>query len=693
MTAARPAWLLSATLLLALPAVPMVSLHAADAPAVRLQDVDLRAFIQDVSRATGITFIVDTRVQGTVNVARAQAMSEQDLLGMLLAVLRANGLIAVSSGPSTYRIIPDDTAAQQPGSAANGNLGFATQVFTLQRVDARSAAEILKPLIGRGGVIMAMPQGNSLLIADYADNLRRVRGLVAQIDTDRAAIDTVSLRNSSAQELARTLTSLFGQAGERSNVLSVLPVDSSNSLIVRGDPALVQRVVRTAVDLDGRAERRGDVSVVRLQHASAEQLLPVLQQLVGQTPGNEAQPGQDTRSSAVDVAAAAAGAAQTQVITPAAGKRPVIVRYPGSNALIINADPETQRALMDVIRQLDVHREQVLVEAIVVEISDTAAKRLGVQLLLAGRNGTVPLIATQYSGASPGIVPLAAAAAGTRSNNGDDDSVLEQARNVAAQSLLGLSGGLIGLAGKSNDAVFGMIIDAVKSDTGSNLLSTPSIMTLDNEQARILVGQEVPITTGEVLGAANDNPFRTIQRQDVGVELEVRPQINTAGGITLAIKQEVSAIAGPVSAQSSELVFNKRQIETRVVVENGAIVALGGLLDQNDRQTVEKVPLLGDVPGLGALFRHKSRNRDKTNLMVFIRPTIIRDAADAQRMTAPRYSYLRDRQLADGDPEAALDALVRDYLRAQPPQLPAAPSPAVPAPATTPAPGARPVQR
>ncbi|MBB3778115.1 general secretion pathway protein D [Xanthomonas arboricola] len=693
MTAARPAWLLSATLLLALPAVPMVSLHAADAPAVRLQDVDLRAFIQDVSRATGITFIVDTRVQGTVNVARAQAMSEQDLLGMLLAVLRANGLIAVSSGPSTYRIIPDDTAAQQPGSAANGNLGFATQVFTLQRVDARSAAEILKPLIGRGGVIMAMPQGNSLLIADYADNLRRVRGLVAQIDTDRAAIDTVSLRNSSAQELARTLTSLFGQGGERSNVLSVLPVDSSNSLIVRGDPALVQRVVRTAVDLDGRAERRGDVSVVRLQHASAEQLLPVLQQLVGQTPGNEAQPGQDTRSSAVDVAAAAAGAAQTQVITPAAGKRPVIVRYPGSNALIINADPETQRALMDVIRQLDVHREQVLVEAIVVEISDTAAKRLGVQLLLAGRNGTVPLIATQYSGASPGIVPLAAAAAGTRSNNGDDDSVLEQARNVAAQSLLGLSGGLIGLAGQSNDAVFGMIIDAVKSDTGSNLLSTPSIMTLDNEQARILVGQEVPITTGEVLGAANDNPFRTIQRQDVGVELEVRPQINTAGGITLAIKQEVSAIAGPVSAQSSELVFNKRQIETRVVVENGAIVALGGLLDQNDRQTVEKVPLLGDVPGLGALFRHKSRNRDKTNLMVFIRPTIIRDAADAQRMTAPRYSYLRDRQLADGDPEAALDALVRDYLRAQPPQLPAAPSPAVPAPATTPAPGARPAQR
>ncbi|CAE6716010.1 type II secretion system secretin GspD [Xanthomonas arboricola pv. corylina] len=693
MTAARPGWLLSATLLLALSAVPMLSLHAADAPAVRLQDVDLRAFIQDVSRATGITFIVDTRVQGTVNVARAQAMSEQDLLGMLLAVLRANGLIAVSSGPSTYRIIPDDTAAQQPASAANGNLGFATQVFTLQRVDARSAAEILKPLIGRGGVIMAMPQGNSLLIADYADNLRRVRGLVAQIDTDRAAIDTVSLRNSSAQELARTLTSLFGQAGERSNVLSVLPVESSNSLIVRGDPALVQRVVRTAVDLDGRAERRGDVSVVRLQHASAEQLLPVLQQLVGQTPGNEAQPGQDTRSNAVDVAAAAAGAAQTQVITPAAGKRPVIVRYPGSNALIINADPETQRALMDVIRQLDVHREQVLVEAIVVEISDTAAKRLGVQLLLAGRNGTVPLIATQYSGAAPGIVPLAAAAAGTRSNNGDDDSVLEQARNVAAQSLLGLSGGLIGLAGQSNDAVFGMIIDAVKSDTGSNLLSTPSIMTLDNEQARILVGQEVPITTGEVLGAANDNPFRTIQRQDVGVELEVRPQINTAGGITLAIKQEVSAIAGPVSAQSSELVFNKRQIETRVVVENGAIVALGGLLDQNDRQTVEKVPLLGDVPGLGALFRHKSRNRDKTNLMVFIRPTIIRDAADAQRMTAPRYTYLRDRQLADGDPEAALDALVRDYLRAQPPQLPAAPSSAVPSPATTPAPGARPAQR
>ncbi|KAB7767846.1 type II secretion system secretin GspD [Xanthomonas maliensis] len=680
MTAARALWLLPATLLLALPMLPSGALHAADAPAVRLQDVDLRAFIQDVSRATGITFIVDARVQGAVNVARAQAMSEADLLGMLLAVLRANGLIAVSSGPSTYRIVPDDTAAQQPGSAGNGTLGFATQVFALQRVDARSAAEILKPLVGRGGVIMAMPQGNSLLLADYADNLRRIRGLVAQIDADRAAIDTVSLRNSSATELARTLLSLFGQGGERSSVLSVLPVDSSNSLIVRGDPALVQRVVRTALDLDGRAERRGDVSVVRLQHASAEQLLPVLQQLVGQTPAGDGSASQDTRSPALDVANAAAGAAPAQVIAPAGGKRPVIVRYPGSNALIINADPETQRALMDVIRQLDVHREQVLVEAIVVEISDTAAKRLGVQLLVAGRNGTVPLLATQYAGAQPGIVPLAAAAAGTRSGDSDDDSVLEQARNAAAQSLLGLSGGLIGLAGQSNDTVFGMIIDAVKRDTGSNLLSTPSIMTLDNEQARILVGQEVPITTGEVLGAANDNPFRTIQRQDVGVELEVRPQINTAGGITLSIKQEVSAIAGPVSAQSSELVFNKRQIETRVVVENGAIVALGGLLDQNERQTVEKVPLLGDVPGLGALFRHKSRNRDKTNLMVFIRPTIIRDAADAQRVTAPRYSYLRDQQLSDGAPEAALDALVRDYLRAQPPIAPSVPAATRPVP-------------
>jgi len=679
---ALPAVLLAlALLMLAITAMP---LRAQDSPALNLQEADLRAFIQDVARATRTTFIVDPRVQGTVTVSRDRAMSEPEMLGVLLAVLRANGLVAVPTGAGAYRVVPDDTAAQQPGTYGGSALGFATEVFALRNIDARIAAETLRPLVGRGGVVLATPQGNSLLVADYADNLRRLRGLVAQIDQDRASIDTVTLRNSSAREMAATVNGLFGARGAEggSAVLSVLPVESSNSVIVRGDPALVQRVVQTVLELDRRAERSGDVRVVKLQHANAEQLLPVLQELIGQAPGAQAGGSLEAR------AALDSSAADTQVIGPPGGKRPVIVRYPGANALIINADPETQRLLTDVITQLDTRREQVLVEAIVVEISDDAARELGVQLLIAGREGSnVPFVATQYPSASPGILPLAAGIAGQRQRGaaGDTaDSALDLARRTALQSLLGLNGGLAGFGGSSGDALFGVIINAVKSDTGSNLLSTPSIMTLDNEEARILVGQEVPITTGEVLGDANTNPFRTTARQDVGIQLEVRPQINAGGGITLFLRQEVSSIAGPVTAGSADLILNKRELETKVLVDDGAIVALGGLLDQNDRETVDKIPLLGDIPVIGGLFRNTARSRAKTNLMVFIRPTIVRSPLEAQRIAAPRYEYMRNSEVRDPGQEAMLDALVRDYLRTAPPVTPP-PGAIEPAPLPVPA--------
>ena len=645
-------------------------------PALDVRDADIRAFIQDVARATGLTFIVDPAVQGTVSVTRDQAMSEADLLGVLLTVLRANGLVAVPSGPQTYRVVSDELAASQPRTAGGSTLGFATRVFHLASVDARVAAETLKPLVGRGGVVMAMPQGNSLLVADYADNLQRIAALVAQVDSDRAAIDTVTLRNSSAREIAATVEGLFGLGGEGGNgALSVLPVESSNSIVVRGDPAMIQRVVQMVLELDRRAGGSGNVTVVALQHASAEQLLPVLQQLVGQP---------------VDVAGNAPAAASdpgegAMVIAATPGRRPVIVRAPGQNALVINADPELQRTLLDVIRQLDVRRQQVLVEAIVVEISDDAASELGAQIAAANRDG-VPFGLTQFRNSGPGITELAGAALlDDDADDGDEDGddIAEIARRAALDSLLGLGGGLAGLAGKAGDTLFGLVINAVKRDSGSNLLSTPSILTLDNEPARILVGQEVPITTGEVLGDANSNPFRTIERQNVGIQLEVTPQINAGGGITLQLRQEVSSIAGPVSSTFSELVLNKREVETRVLVEDGAIVVLGGLLDQAERSTVDKVPLLGDIPLLGSLFRSTTRSNAKTNLMVFIRPTIIGGPDDARRATAPRYDYMREaqRQLdPDGRREAALDVLVRDYLRANPP---------VAAPATTDAPGGR----
>jgi general secretion pathway protein D len=674
---------LLALLLATQPAHPVLAQAApvADAPqAFNVRNADLRAFIEDVARATGTTFIVDPGVQGTVNYSNDAPLSESELLGVLLTILRANGLVAVPAGPATYRVVPDDTAAQQPRTAGAGTLGFATEVIPLARVDARIAAETIKPLVGRGGVVIATPQGNSLLVADYADNLRRIRALIAQIDTDRATIDTVTLRNSSAREIAATVNGLFGGGGAEggSAALSVLPVASSNSIVVRGDPALIGRVVQMILELDRRAESTGDVQVVMLQHASAEQLLPVLQQLVGQ-------PVAGTGGGDVQVTASSAGASvdagQAQVIAATPGKRPTIVRAPGQNALIINADPETQRTLVGVIKQLDMRRKQVLVEAIVVEISDDAARELGVQIAAASRDG-VPFGTTQFRReGTPGITELTGAA--LLDDKDDGSGLAETARRAALQSLLGLTGGLAGIAGSAGDTLFGLVINAAKSDTGSNLLSTPSIMTLDNEPARILVGQEVPVTSGEVLGDSNSNPFRTVERQDVGIQLEVTPQINAGGGITLQLRQEVSSIAGPVSADSDELILNKREVETRVLVDDGAIVVLGGLLDQTDRNSVDKVPLLGDIPLLGSLFRSSAKSHKKTNLMVFIRPTVVGGPADAQRLTAPRYDYMRDSQLQLDDGrarEAALDVLVRDYLRTQPPVAP--PLQASPAPAT-----------
>ncbi|WRL52630.1 type II secretion system secretin GspD [Luteimonas sp. R10] len=698
-------WLIAAGLCLAAPAA-LPQDAPAPAPALNVQNADIRAFIQDVARATGTTFLVDPRVQGTITLSNDEPLSEPELLGILVATLRANGLIAVPSGAGVYRVVPDDTAAQQPGAAGGDGAGFSTEVFRLRHVDAQSAVETVKPLIGRGGVALATPQGNSLLVADYSDNLRRLRGLVAQIDQDRARVEAISLRNSSAREIAEVVNGLYGGQG-RGSVLSVLPVESSNAVLLRGDPALVDNVRRVVEDLDRRAENSGDVRVIRLQHANAEELLPVLQQVVGLTGETDARQGRGPSGASSPLAASTMasmsnlaatlprsdGAAEGDAplaasVAIAPGRRATIARYPGVNAIIINADPETQRMLVDVITQLDTRREQVLVEALVVEISDDAAKRLGAQLLLAGKDGNIPLGMTNFPGSAPGIAELAAAA--SRVRDGDTTSPLV---SNALRSLLDYNGGLSGLAGETGSLVFGLIIDAVKSDTASNLLSTPSVLTLDNEEARILVGQEIPITTGEVLGDSNSNPFRTIQRQDVGIQLVVRPQINAGGGITLALRQEVSAIAGPVSENFDELILSKREIETRVLADDGAIVVLGGLLDQADRNTVDKVPVLGDIPGLGALFRRTARSRNKTNLMVFIRPTIVRDPREAQGVTAPRYDYMRREQLRSGgvggDGRAQLDALIEDYFGTTPPVAPPAPLPPAeprPQPSTEPQP-------
>jgi len=648
---------------------------------LNVQGADIRAFIQDVARTTGRTFIVDPAVTGNVTVTSQRALNRSELFEVFLSTLRANGLVVTPTSSGAYRISPAQGAAQGPSTV--GSERFSTQVFQLRNIDAASAAETIRPLVGPQGQVLANPSGNSVVVADFADNLSRIRSLIQRIDVDRASFDVVTLENSSAAEiagvLAQVLTPPGGQPGQ--GMVSVTPVASSNSVILRGDPAAVARVRPLVEDLDRRARSADDVKVVFLQHANAEQLLPVLQQIVGQPV---------TAASATATPAAARGTGEAaaptpQVAAPAApvaGQKASIARFPGANALVISASADTQRMLAEVIRQLDSRRQQVLIEAIVVELGDTAVRELGVQWLLAGSDGN-PIGLTNYSDRSAPLVPIAGGAAAGQLDK--DDPLREQLQNLALNSLLGANGFVGGGGGRiGSDGLFGFIINAAKSDEGSNLLQTPSLMTLDNEEATILVGQEVPITTGEALLNGNSNPFRTTQRQDIGVKLIVKPQINAGGSITLFLRQEVSSINGVLTNSASDLVLNKRELETTLVVDDGEIAVAGGLLDQNDRLSVDKVPGLGDIPVLGNLFKSTSRQRGRTNLMVFIRPTIIRTPGDAQQLSADRWGYMRGEQLrAQPGVEPSLDEMLRDYMRTQAPVAPRAidnPAPGVAAP-------------
>lgn len=637
---------------------------------LNVQGADIRAFIQDVARSTGRTFIVDPAVSGTVTVTSDRPLTRAQLFEVFLSTLRANGLVVTPTSSGAYRISPAQGAAQGPATV--GSERFATEVFQLRNIDAASAAETIRPLVGPQGQVLANAGANSVVVADFADNLARIRALIGRIDVDRTGFEVVTLENSSAREIAAVLQTVLappgGQPGQ--GMVSVTPVESSNSVVLRGDPAAVARVLPLIEDLDRRAQSADDVKVVFLEHADAEALLPVLQQIVGQpvtAAGANATPAAGRGGTGGVPVADAAPAA---VAAPVPGQRATIARFPGANALVISASGDTQRMLAEVIRQLDQRRQQVLIEAIVVELSDNAVRELGVQWLLAGEDGN-PVGLTNWSDRAAPLLPIAGGAAAGRLD--EDDPLREQLQSLAINSLLGANGFVGGGGGRIGDGLFGFIINAAKTDDGSNLLQTPSLMTLDNEEATILVGQEVPITTGETLLDGNSNPFRTTQRQDIGVKLIVRPQINAGGSITLFLRQEVSSINGVLSNSASDLVLNKRELETTLVVDDGDIAVAGGLLDQNDRLSVDKVPGLGDLPVLGGLFRSTSRQRGRTNLMVFIRPTIIRTPADAQALSADRWGYMRRQQLNNAPGvEPSLDEMLRDYMRAQPPAAPAA---------------------
>jgi general secretion pathway protein D len=681
---------------------------------LNVRDADIRAFIADAAKVTGRTFIIDSRVQGKVTVVTDRPLSRSEYFEIFLSTLRANGLVAVPTSNGAFRVQPLDNAVSQPsrvgGASSAARNSYVTEIVRLHAVDATSALDTVRSLVSPQGTMTANRAGNAIVIVDFADNVRRIREVLRGIDIDNASTRIIPLKNAGAREIAAALQALLGTGQQGSTGTAVVAVTSANAIALRGDPATVTRLAAIAVDLDRRAQLGTEIKVIFLQNADAEQLLPVLQQLVGQAPSpissqaslsssgfsKSGGTGSGTFTSAQQTpsqpVSSAPSSGQPAVVADGGRTAAVVTRFAGANAIVIAAPAEVQRQLGEVIAQLDTRRQQVLVEAIVAEVSDSTANRLGVQLLLSGLGGsTIPFSSTTFSNSAPNLLTLAGAIGARRLNtttttvNGTttvtqtNNSISDALAQSAISSITGSAGGLFGIGGTfgsgGKDGAFGAIINAVKSDTASNLLQAPHITTLDNQPARLLVGQEIPITTGQALSQNFDNAFRTVQRENVGIQLEVRPQVNAGGTIKLFLHQQVSSIAGPVSSDNSDLILNKREFETTLTVDDGQIAVIGGLLDDNERRTIEKVPVLGNIPGLGALFRSKAKTRDKTNLVVFIRPTILRTAEDSEAVTERRYGYLRALQgVAGPGIEPTIDELVRDYMGAPPP-LPPSPLP------------------
>ena len=693
---------------------------------LNVRDADIRAFIADAAKVTGRTFIIDNRVAGKVTVVTDRPLSRSEYFEIFLSTLRANGLVAVPTSGGAFRVQPLDNAASQPsriGVAGAARNSYVTEIIRLRAIDAQSAVETVRPLVSAQGSVSANRGGNSLVVVDFADNIRRIREVLRRIDTDTSSTRVVALKNASAKEIATALQGLIGagtgggQGGQGGGAAagpsaSVVAVEGSNAVALRGDPTTVARLAQVAADLDQKARNGTEIKVVFLENADAEQLLPVLQELVGQTPTqpvqtalsrsnfgssstNGASGGQSNFSQpqipqSGPSSSGGGGGSGQPAITAAGGKTAAVVtRFAGANAIVIAAPAEIQRQLNEVVRQLDTRREQVLVEAIVAEVSDSTARTLGAQFIVGDPSGGA-FGASTFSNSAPNILQIAGAIGarsiggngttvvapdGTRTETNTPNAAADALQQSAIASILAATGGFGGFGGKIGSTFFGAIINAVKSDTTSNLLQVPHLVTLDNQEAHSLVGQEIPITTGQALSTNFDNAFRTTQRQNVGIELTVRPQVNSSGTVKLNLRLEVSSIAGPVSSDNSDLILNKREVETVRTVDDGQIAVISGLLDDNERRTIEKIPLLGDIPVLGHLFTSKAKQRSKTNLMIFIRPTILRTAEDSRKLTEQRYGYVRLQQgLQEPGAEPSIDQLVRDYMGAAPP-IPSAPIP------------------
>jgi len=602
---------------------------AAETVTLNLKDADIGALISTVAEVTHRNFVVDPRVKGKVTVISSRPMDSDEVYQVFLSILKVHGFAAIPSGAVT-KIVPDVNAKQDNiPTATDRDTGrgdeMVTRVVEVKNVAAAQLVPILRPLIPQQGHLAAYPATNVLVISDRAANVERLVTIIRRIDqVSDSEIEVIPLQHASATEVVRVLNSLerapgAGKAprggGEGQAVL--VADERTNSVLLGGDRSDRLRLRVIISHLDTPLDAGGNTTVVYLNYAEAKDLVPVLTG-VGKKVEGESQGKVSAPKSEFDIQADEA-----------------------MNALVITAPPDVMRTLKRVITELDVRRAQVLVDAIIAEVSMNTARELGVQWIFSGLNSG--------NGVSPvGLINF------TNTGNNIAD-VINSASDVLNGGTIPTPAGNVLLGGgkydKNDNFNYLAVINALASDSNTNILSTPTLVTLDNEEAEIIIGQNVPFVTGSFTstGSGNDatNPFQTIQRQDVGLTLKIKPQINEGDALKLNIEQEVSSIA-PSVAGASDIITNKRSIKTSVMVGDGNVVVLGGLIDKQTGESVQKVPLLGDLPGIGALFRSKAGNVTKTNLMVFIHPVILRDSAITEQNTSSKYNYFRALQFKEG---------------------------------------------
>ncbi|MCU7935534.1 MAG: type II secretion system secretin GspD [Candidatus Thiodiazotropha sp. (ex Dulcina madagascariensis)] len=584
---------------------------------LNLNNADIEALIKTVSEHTGKNFVIDPRVKGKVTVISAHPMESEEFYQVFLSILEVHGFSTIPSG-DVIKVVPDVKAKQGgiPTIDAIGELPgdqIVTRIIQVKNVTSAQLVPILRPLIPQEGHLAAYPDTNVLIISDRRQNVDRLMKIIQKIDrVSDSSIEVITLQHASAAEVVRILNGLQAPAakGGRRSATKLVADERTNSILISGSPTSRLRARVVVEHLDTPFDNEGNAQVVYLKYANAVDLVTVLTG-VSANMDNGKQGG------------GAAGKGKP--------KLPINIQADeASNALIITAPPDIFRSLQAIIRKLDIRRAQVLVEAIIAEVSYDKAKKLGVQWVVDGTpDGSGPV----------GVINL-----GSPSIS-DVYSAVETGQGIP----LG-PGTSIGL-GKfdSNRINFAALIQALESDTTTNILSTPSITTLDNQEAEIVIGQNVPFVTGSYSstgGTSNSvNPFQTVQREDVGLTLKVKPQINEGNSIQLEIEQEISSINASASTGTSDIVTNKRNFKTVVMVDDGNTIVLGGLIREDLQQIEEKVPLLGEIPILGALFRANKTTKIKRNLMVFIRPVVLRDAAVSTQIASDKYNFFRAQQL------------------------------------------------